>query len=45
MPRRLPDIAKIQGLIGYRPTLGLTQMLERIIDHERQRAGHAERRA
>lgn len=36
MPRRLPDISKIQQLIGYRPSLELPQMLERIIGHERR---------
>ena len=36
MPRRLPDISKIQALIGYRPTLRLPQMLERIIAYERE---------
>jgi UDP-glucose 4-epimerase len=35
MPRRLPDISKIARLIGYRPTLDLTEMLERIIRHMR----------
>jgi UDP-glucose 4-epimerase len=41
MPRRLPDIAKVERLIGYRPTLELPQMLERVIDHEREHARHA----
>jgi UDP-glucose 4-epimerase len=36
MPRRLPDISKIQRLIGYRPTLDLPEMLERIIADYRQ---------
>jgi UDP-glucose 4-epimerase len=36
MPRRLPDISKIQQLIGYRPTLELPEMLERIIADYRQ---------
>jgi len=31
MPRRLPDITKIQRLIEYRPSLDLPEMLERII--------------
>jgi len=35
MPRRLPDTTKVQQLIGYRPTLQLPEMLERIIAHER----------
>jgi len=39
MLRRLPDISKIQELIGYRPTLDLPEMLERIIAYERERLG------
>ena len=35
MPRRLPDISKIQRLIGYQPTRDLLEMLESIIAHER----------
>ena len=35
MPRRLPDITKIQRLIGYQPTLDLPEMLERIIAFQR----------
>jgi len=35
MARRLPDISKIERLIGYRPTLDLSEMLERIIAHAR----------
>jgi UDP-glucose 4-epimerase len=35
MPRRLPDISKIQHLIGYQPTRDLGEMLESIIAHER----------
>ena len=37
MPRRCPDISKIQGLIGYRPVLDLPEMLERIFAYERNR--------
>ncbi|PWT76316.1 MAG: hypothetical protein C5B60_04255 [Chloroflexi bacterium] len=35
MPRRLPDISKIQQLIGYQPTRDLVEMLESIIAYER----------
>lgn len=35
MRRRLPDIGRLQALVGYRPTLGLSEMLERIVDHYR----------
>ena len=31
MPRRVPDISKIQRLIGYQPTVALEQILERVI--------------
>jgi len=39
MKRRLPDLTKIQNLIGYKPSLDLPEMLERIIAYERQRIG------
>ncbi len=35
MPRRVPDIAKIRGLIGYEPTLGLAEIIDTIIAHQR----------
>ena len=37
MKRRLPDISKIQKLIGYKPSLDLPEMLEKIIEFERSR--------
>ncbi len=37
MPRRVPDISKIERLIGYRPVLDLPEMLERVIAYERER--------
>jgi UDP-glucose 4-epimerase len=37
MPRRVPDISKIQRFIGYRPMLDLPEMLERVIAYERDR--------
>jgi UDP-glucose 4-epimerase len=36
MARRLPDLTKIQDLIGYRPTLDLPRMLDWIIAYYRQ---------
>jgi len=33
MPRRIPDISKIEKLIGYRPTVSLERILERVIEH------------
>jgi UDP-glucose 4-epimerase len=31
MPRRIPDISKVQSLIGYRPSRSLDQILESVI--------------
>lgn len=39
MSRRLPDISKVQKLIGYAPSLALPDMLEMIIAHERTALG------
>jgi UDP-glucose 4-epimerase len=33
MPRRVPDISKIQALIGYKPKLALDAILQRVVDH------------
>jgi hypothetical protein len=35
MPRRVPDIRKIQGLIGYRPTKSLDAILQGVIEYFR----------
>jgi UDP-glucose 4-epimerase len=35
MPRRVPDISKISGLIGYAPTVELDEILERVIEYAR----------
>jgi UDP-glucose 4-epimerase len=35
MPRRLPDLTKIERTIGYRPTLDLPRMLEWLIAYYR----------
>jgi UDP-glucose 4-epimerase len=32
MPRRVPDLAKIEALIGYRPTRSLDQILQGVIE-------------
>ena len=37
MKRRLPDLTKIQQLIGYRPSMDLPEMLKQIIAYERER--------
>jgi UDP-glucose 4-epimerase len=39
MPARLPDISKIQQLIGYKPSLNLPEMLERIIAYKKEQLG------
>src|SRR6186713_3195303 len=31
MPRRVPDLRKIEALVGYRPTLSLDQILARVL--------------
>jgi UDP-glucose 4-epimerase len=35
MPRRVPDLTKIHTLIGYKPVVGLNEILKRVIDHTR----------
>jgi UDP-glucose 4-epimerase len=37
MPRRVPDISKICGLIGYRPKLELDEIIRTVIEHIRQK--------
>ena len=37
MPRRVPDISKISALVGYRPTVELDEILERVIESFRQK--------
>jgi UDP-glucose 4-epimerase len=34
MPRRVPDLRKAAGLIGYRPTKDLEEILQLVIEHE-----------
>lgn len=38
MRRRVPDLAKIRNLIGYRPTLSTEQIVDRVIEYFRSRA-------
>jgi UDP-glucose 4-epimerase len=33
MQRRIPDTGKIEKLVGYRPTVSLDRILERVIEH------------
>ncbi|MCR4374289.1 MAG: GDP-mannose 4,6-dehydratase [Acidobacteria bacterium] len=35
MPRRVPNLQKISAAVGYRPTVGLDEILTRVIAHER----------
>ncbi len=35
MPRRVPDISKIRALVGYEPTVGLDDILTRVIEYFR----------
>ena len=37
MPRRVPDITKIQSLIGFAPKLGLDEIIRTVIEHIRLR--------
>jgi UDP-glucose 4-epimerase len=36
MPRRVPDISKINQLVGYEPTVELDEILTRVIEYVRQ---------
>ena len=36
MPRRVPDISKLNALIGYDPKVGLEEIIRRVIEHARQ---------
>ena len=35
MPRRVPDLKKINGLVGYVPTVGLDEILFKVIEEQR----------
>jgi nucleoside-diphosphate-sugar epimerase len=39
MTRRVPDITKIQRLVGYRPTVQLDEIIERVIEFWEPQAG------
>ena len=38
MPRRVPNLRKIRAAVGYQPTVGLDEILARVIAHERAAA-------
>ena len=44
MPRRVPDISKIQRLVGYKPKVQLDEILERVIEYWEGQPPSAERR-
>jgi len=44
MPRRVPDIGKIQKLVGFAPTLGLDEILQRVIEEQRDLLATGHRR-
>jgi len=35
MPRRVPDITKISHLLGWRPSIGVEQIVEKVIEFQR----------
>jgi len=37
MPRRVPDISKIQSLISFAPKMGLDDIIRSVIEHIRAR--------
>jgi UDP-glucose 4-epimerase len=37
MPRRVPDLTRIEGLIGYKPVHGLDDILAQVIDYFRRK--------
>jgi UDP-glucose 4-epimerase len=36
MPRRVPDITKIQSLVGFAPKMGLDDIIRSVVEHVRQ---------
>jgi UDP-glucose 4-epimerase len=44
MPRRVPDLTKIRRLVEYNPTVGLDEILRRVIEHTRASLEPAVRR-
>jgi UDP-glucose 4-epimerase len=36
MPRRVPDLAKLRGLIGYEPKVQLDEIISRVVQHARE---------
>jgi UDP-glucose 4-epimerase len=44
MRRRVPDLRRIQDLIGYRPTLGVEQIVDEVIRFEKARTSPGDSR-
>ena len=42
MQRRVPDISRVGELLGWRPTVGLNDILQRVIDFERSRSNQGD---
>jgi nucleoside-diphosphate-sugar epimerase len=40
MHRRVPDLNKIRGLIGYKPTRSLDQILGDVMEHQKRTESH-----
>ena len=38
MPRRVPDLRKVHDLLGWRPRVGLSEILTRVVEHMRDAA-------
>jgi UDP-glucose 4-epimerase len=45
MPRRVPDISKIRGLIGFQPSMDLNQIIESVVAGMRPAGAAQKRRA
>jgi UDP-glucose 4-epimerase len=41
MPRRIPDITKVQQLVGFAPSMKLDGILQSVIDHQSDRPSSA----
>jgi UDP-glucose 4-epimerase len=39
MPRRVPDIAKIHNLVGFQPTVQLSEIIAKVVDYFRSEQG------
>ena len=44
MPRRVPDLSKVHALVGYAPSVGLDEILARVIEDQRAAIAQGHRR-